>query len=49
MRNEAHFKSMCKWIMDLGASKHMTSRTTTFEMYEVITPRNVHLGDNNVL
>ena len=49
MRNETHSKSMCKWIMDSGASKHMTLHKAAFDTYEVITPRNVHLDDNNVV
>ena len=40
---------MCKWIMDLGASKHMTSHKATFDTYELITPCNVHFGDNSVI
>ena len=48
-RNEIHSKSMYKWIMDLSVSKHMTSHKTTFDTYEVITPRDVHLGDNSAI
>ena len=48
MHNEAHSMSICKWIMDSGSSKHMILCKTTFDMYEVITPRNVYLGDNRL-
>lgn len=44
-----HFKSVCKWIMASGASKHMTLHRTIFHTSEVITQRNVHLDDNNML
>ena len=47
--NEAYFKSMCKWIMELGATKHMISHTTPFYTYEIIDPCIVHLGDNVVV
>lgn len=48
MHNEAHSKSMYKWIMVLGASKHMSLYRTTFSTYEVIAPRIVDLDDNSV-
>lgn len=38
---------MCKWIMDEGASKRMSSHRTAFDTYEVITSRCVHLDDNS--
>ena len=44
-----HSKSMCKWIMDSGATKHMTPHRAAFNTYEVIAPRNVHLGDDSVV
>ena len=44
-----HSKSMCKWIMDSGATKHMTPHRAAFDTYEVIPPRNVHLGDDSVV
>ena len=49
MRNEAHSKSICKWIMDSVATKHMTLYRAAFDTYEVITPYNVHLDDNSVV
>lgn len=49
MQNEAHSKSVYKWILNLGASKHMTLHRTAFQMYEVIILRNIHLGDNNIV
>lgn len=42
-------KSICKWIMDSGATKHMTPYRAAFDTYEVIPPRNVHLGDDSVV
>jgi transposase InsO family protein len=44
-----HVKSLCKWIMDSGATKHMTPHRVAFNTYEVISPRNVHLGDDSVV
>lgn len=35
--------------MNSGASKHMTSHNATFDMYEVIIPCNVHIGDTSVV
>ena len=49
IHNEARFKSICKWLMDSGASKHLTSHRAVFNTYEVITTQNVHLDDNNVV
>lgn len=49
MQNETHFNSVCKCIMDLGASKQMALHRTAFDTYEVITLCNVHLGDNNIV
>ena len=46
---ETHSKSVCKWIIDLGASKHITSYKAAFDTYEIITSNNVHLGDINVV
>ena len=45
---EAHSMSVCKWIMDSGATKHMTSHRTAFDTYEVICPRDVRLSDGSV-
>lgn len=36
MRNKAHSKSMCKWIVDSEATKHMTSHRATFDTYEIL-------------
>lgn len=35
--------------MDSGATKHMTHHRATFDTYGVITPRNMHLGDDSVV
>jgi len=31
-----HCKAICKWVMDSGATKHMTPHRAAFDMYEVI-------------
>ena len=49
MCNEPHSNSMWKWIVDSGASKHISSHKAVFDMYKVITPHNVHLDDNNIV
>lgn len=49
MRNETHSKSICKWIMDSEATKHMTLHWATFNTYKVIAPCHVHLGDDNIV
>ena len=45
----AHFNTMCKWIMDSGATKHMTPHRNAFHTYEAIAPRNVHMGNDSVV
>lgn len=49
MRNEAHLRSVCKWIIDLETSIHMTSHRAAFATHEVIAPHNVHLDDNSLV
>ena len=44
-----HCKAICKWIMDSGATKHMTPHKVAFDMYEVIPTRNVHMGDDSIV
>ncbi len=44
-----HCKAICKWIMDSGATKHMTPHRAAFDMYEVIPTRNVHMGDDSTV
>jgi hypothetical protein len=44
-----HCKAICKWIMDSGATKHMTPHRAAFDMYEVIATRNVHMGDDSIV
>ena len=45
----AQFKGLSKWIMDSGATKHMTPHKEAFATYEVISPRNVHMGDDSIV
>ena len=47
MQHEAHSESLCKWIMDSGATKHMTLQRA-FDIYKVIFVCNVCLGDDSV-
>ncbi len=44
-----HCKAICKWIMDSGATKHMTPHKVAFNIYEVIPTRNVHMGDDSIV
>jgi hypothetical protein len=44
-----HCKAICKWIMDLGATKQMTPQKVAIDMYEVIPTCNVHMGDDNIV
>ncbi len=44
-----HCKAICKWIMDSGATKHMTPHRVAFDMYEVIPTHNVHMGDDSIV
>lgn len=39
---------MCKWIMDLGATKLTTLHRAVLNTYKVIPPHNVSFGDNNI-
>ena len=43
-----HSKNVCKWIMNSEATKHMTLHRVTFNTYEVISPHNVYLGNDNM-
>ena len=49
MYNGTYFKNVFKWIMNLGATKHTTLYNAVFDTYGVITPRNVHMGDDNII
>lgn len=42
-------KGNCKWIIDSGKSKHMTSHMTTFDIQEVLAPCNVYLGVDSII
>ena len=41
-------RSVCKWIIDLEATKHTTSHRVAFDTYKVNSPCNVRLGDDSV-
>src|SRR5579875_408018 len=48
--NDGDDNTMAKWIMDSGATKHMTSHRAAFQTYEVISPPlHVHLGDDSIV
>lgn len=44
----AHPNSVCKWIMDSKTTKHLTLHKGAFDIYEVISSRNVRLADDSV-
>ena len=48
MQHGVHLRSVCNWIMDLRATKHMALHRTTFDTYKVISPCNVRLSDDSV-
>lgn len=48
IHHRAHLMNICKWIMNLEATKYMSSHRAAFHTYEVMFPCNVHLGDNSV-
>ena len=41
--------SMHKWLIDSGATQHMTFHKEAFDSYESISHRKVYLGDNGVV
>lgn len=45
IQHEAYLRSVCKWIMDVGATKHMTLYRVGFNTYEVISPHYEFLID----
>lgn len=47
MRYGTHSKSVCKWIMEFEATKHMTLYRDKFATYEVVATYNVQLDDNS--
>ncbi|OAE20919.1 hypothetical protein AXG93_3256s1660 [Marchantia polymorpha subsp. ruderalis] len=49
VQHTPYARSMWEWIMDSGATKHMTSHRLAFHTYEVLTSQNVHLGDDSIL
>jgi hypothetical protein len=44
-----HCKAIWKWIMDSGATNHMTPHRAAFDMYEVIPKRNVIMSDDSIV
>ena len=48
MQHDAHLRRVCKCIMDLESTNHMTLHRMTFNTYKVIFQRNIRLGDNIV-
>ena len=48
LQHGAYLRSICKWIIDSEATKHMTSHRATFDAYEVFSPRNVCLDDDSM-
>lgn len=49
MCNGIHFKSVYKWIIDLGAIKYVISHRTAFNTSKIIDPCNVYLEDDCVV
>jgi len=41
--------NMFKWIVDSGATQHMTPHRQAFLTYKPLSNRNVHLGDNGMV
>jgi hypothetical protein len=48
MQHKVHLKRVCKWIMDSGATKHITLHRVSFKIYEVICSCNTRLGEINM-
>lgn len=44
-----HSKGMCKWIMNLGISNHITSCREALDTYEVVALCIVYMGDDSVM
>lgn len=44
-----HGMHLREWILDSGATKHMTSNGVAFDTYEVIAPSNVYLNNDNIV
>jgi hypothetical protein len=44
-----HPKAMYKFIMDLGASNHMTSRRVALDTYKVFASCNVYLSYDSIV
>lgn len=49
MQNKTNMDTMCKWIIDLGAIKHMSSRKAALGTYVANTPLNNYLGDDTIM
>jgi hypothetical protein len=45
----ANDHTMYDWIIDFGATKHMTFERKWFTTYESIVPRKVYMGENIIL
>ena len=46
---ESRKKFSDKWLIDSGATWHMTSRREWFQQYELVSRGSVYMGDNHAL
>ena len=49
VRDGASQTSATRWIVDSGASNHMTPRKQFFDTYEPVSGRKVFMGDNGMV